>query len=153
MVIASLSGVAPVSVLTVDDDEPSNRITGTLLKRWGYIVAQYRNGPDALAWSKWHLPEAVLLDLAMPGMDGCEIARQMRRHPGWNEVSLIALTCYGDPQSIHRSLAAGFDVHVTKPVPPQALRELLDHTRLGRSAVRACAAELARRPGVLMSAG
>ncbi|MBI3465923.1 MAG: response regulator [Planctomycetes bacterium] len=135
---------APLSVLIVDDDEPSNRIAGTLLNRWGYNVEVCRNGVDALAAAKDRPPHVVLADIAMPRMDGYEVARQLRQQPELLNTVLIALTGYGDEESIRRSLEAGFDLHVTKPVPPLALHELLDQARLSRAAVRERAAQLVK---------
>lgn len=151
MITPNSLGSAPLSVLIVDDDEPSNRIAGTLLSRWGYDVQVCRNGLEALAAAKLRPPGVVLADIAMPRMDGYEVARQLRQHPELKDAVLIALTGYGDEQSIRRSLEAGFDLHVTKPVPPIALHELLDQARVSRAAVRTRAAQLVRESKALIA--
>jgi CheY-like chemotaxis protein len=140
--IPASPGAPPLRVLLVDDDEPSNRIAGTLLNRWGYEVHLCRDGLDALELAKRHQPHVVLADLAMPRMDGYEMSRQLRQQSDFVETVLIALTGYGDDEAVRRTLAAGFDLHVTKPVPPSALHELLEHSRSGRVAVQIQATRL-----------
>jgi CheY-like chemotaxis protein len=142
--------VSPL-VLIVDDDEPSNRIAGTLLNRWGYQVQVCRDGMEALAAAKLNPPRVVLADIAMPRMDGYEVARQLRQRPESQDTVLIALSGYGDDESVRRALEAGFDLHITKPAPPLALRELLDQARLSRTAVRERAAQLIKNSKVLIA--
>jgi CheY-like chemotaxis protein len=68
----------------------------------------------------------VLLVVGMPGMDGNEVARRLRGQPGCEETMLVALTGWGQNEDWRRSREAKFDVHLIKPVDPEALRELLD---------------------------
>ena len=71
------------------------------------------------------VPELMLVDIGLPGMDGCEVARRARRTPELQEIELVAFTGYGRDEDHRRTFEAGFDHHLTKPVDPAALRELL----------------------------
>ncbi|HWE39605.1 MAG TPA: response regulator [Isosphaeraceae bacterium] len=71
------------------------------------------------------LPEVVLLDIGMPGMDGLEVARRLRARPEFGRTLLVALTGWGQDQDRRRSRAAGFDRHLVKPIDPATLRDLL----------------------------
>jgi CheY-like chemotaxis protein len=71
-------------------------------------------------------PQAFLLDIGLPGMDGYELARRLRALPATASATLIALTGYGQPQDREKSQAAGFDHHIEKPVDPDRLLTLLD---------------------------
>lgn len=83
------------------------------------------DGRQATGWVAKHQPDAVLLDIAMPGLDGYEVARRLRALPGGRELVLIALTGYGQPQDRQCTSAAGFDAHLTKPITIAALGEVL----------------------------
>jgi CheY-like chemotaxis protein len=67
----------------------------------------------------------VLLDIGMPGMDGYEVARRMRQTPDGERVLLIALTGWGQEEDLRRTKEAGFDHHLTKPVAPDTIEELI----------------------------
>jgi CheY-like chemotaxis protein len=67
----------------------------------------------------------VLLDLSMPGMDGCEVARRLRKRPGFEAVRFAAVTGLGQEADRRRSREAGFDVHLVKPLSPEDLRRVL----------------------------
>ncbi len=87
------------------------------------IVA--RDGPTAIELAKSYLPEVILLDIGMPGMDGCEVARRLRQEPALAGTALVALTGYGGEEYRERTRRAGFDAHLVKPVALEALRETL----------------------------
>ena len=70
-------------------------------------------------------PDVVLLDIGMPGMDGYEVARRIRANPANRQISLIALTGWGQDEDRRRSVAAGFDHHLVKPADIEQLRQLL----------------------------
>jgi CheY-like chemotaxis protein len=71
-------------------------------------------------------PEVVLCDIGLPGMDGYEVARAFRGDPELRSAYLIALTGYGQEEDQRQAREAGFDVHMTKPVDPDALRRILE---------------------------
>ena len=83
------------------------------------------DGPAALDAFAAYQPEVVLLDIGMPGMDGFEVARRIRQRPESQDVTLIALTGWGQEKDRRNSEAAGFDHHLVKPVDIDALQGLL----------------------------
>jgi CheY-like chemotaxis protein len=113
------------SILVVDDDQDTARTLSMLLKLMGHEVHTALDGPSALRVAGACRPEFVLLDIGLPGMDGLEVARQMRGDPGLSTTRLVALTGYGQEADFQRSIQAGFDAHLVKPVDQARLRELL----------------------------
>ena len=113
-------------VLCVDDNEDAADSLGTLLGMVGCDVAVSNNAADALVRADAFRPQAFVLDITMPGMDGCELARRLRAGPGGTEVLLIALTALGDYNSLERIADAGFDLYFTKPVAPARLYAALN---------------------------
>ena len=83
------------------------------------------DGPAALEVAPAFVPSLIFLDIGMPGMDGYEVARRLRRMPVLQQARLIALTGFGGDKDRRRAEQAGFDRHVTKPVDPAALRTLI----------------------------
>ena len=95
-----------------------------LLEIWGHEVA-VANDPDAaLEAARARRPEIVLLDIGLPGMDGYELAKRLRRE-GFDRAFLAAITGYGEDEDRRRALEAGFDSHLVKPVEPEVLQALL----------------------------
>ena len=117
---------SPALRVLVVDDCPDNRDSlGLLLWAWGHEVRLAHDGPSALeAYPAFH-PQAVLLDLGLPGMDGYEVARRIRQQDGGGAVLLVALSGLGREEDKARSREAGFDAHLTKPADPQELQRLL----------------------------
>ena len=114
-------------VLVVDDCHDAADSLALLLKFWGYPTEVTYDGPSALAAALARPPAAVLLDLVMPGMGGCEVARRLRGQEGATRALLAALTGYGQEEDRLRSREAGFDTHLVKPVDPKALFALIAH--------------------------
>ena len=96
-----------------------------LLELSGHTVQTVHDGPAALAAASTFRPEVVLCDLGLPGMNGYELARQLRQLEGLNKSVLIAITGYGQEEDQRRAQEVGFDHHMTKPVDPAALAKLL----------------------------
>jgi|GEM_PF-6876539 len=112
-------------ILLVDDNDDTLQAVRLLLELEGYDLQVAVNGPAALEIATWFVPEVVLLDIGLPGMDGFEVAARMLAQPDLGHVVLIALTGYGQPRDRERALASGFHQHLVKPVNPSALRQLL----------------------------
>ncbi|MEX0677439.1 MAG: ATP-binding protein [Pirellulales bacterium] len=112
-------------VLVVDDNEDSAASMGMLLNFLGTDVQVAHDGPTALAIIESYRPDVVLLDIGMPGMDGFEVARQVRQRVDFNNIMLIALTGWGQTEDRNRTRAAGFDHHLVKPADITALQSLL----------------------------
>ena len=99
----------------MDDNEDAAGTLASLLRARQHDVVTAFNGPAALDRAEQVWPEVVILDLGMPGMDGCEVAENLRaRHKG-EELILVALTGWGGVEDRQRTAAAGFDYHFVKP--------------------------------------
>ena len=107
-------------VLVVDDNQDAIETLQTLLESLGATVAVAGNGREALAQFERFEPDAVLLDIGMPGMDGYEVARRIRALPAGAATPLIAVTGWGQQEDIRRCFEAGFDHHLVKPVDVDA---------------------------------
>ena len=109
----------------VDDNRDAAETLGALLSGLGATVSVADSGPAALEILKTFQPDAVLLDIGMPEMDGYEVSRRIRATPDRGRVLLIALTGWGQEDDQRRSRAAGFDHHLVKPPDVDKLRDLL----------------------------
>ncbi|HYE35176.1 hybrid sensor histidine kinase/response regulator [Methylocaldum sp.] len=112
-------------VLVVDDNASSADSLSSLLEAYGYQVEAAYDGKTALDRVKERTPDAVLLDIGMPQMDGYEVARRLREDPRLARMRLIAISGYGQEEDRQRSREAGFDHHLVKPVDIDVLLELL----------------------------
>ncbi len=121
-------------ILVVDDNVDSAESLGTLLRLKGHDVQIAHGGEAALAAARAYPPEVVLLDIGMPGLDGYEVARRLRKEDGCDQVLLIALTGYGQDDDRRRSREARFDDHLVKPIDLAALEALLRRGPEGRAA-------------------
>ena len=108
-------------ILVVDDNaDTANLLSMALRRSWHHIELAF-GGMEAVDAAARFRPDVVFLDLAMPGMDGFEVARRLRFLPGLSRVRLAALTGHNDPMSRAAATAAGFDHYLVKP---PALSEL-----------------------------
>ena len=130
---SSARGETPRRILIVDDNEDSIASMAALQKRRGHEVRTAATGPEALVVAAEFLPQVVLLDLGLPGMDGFEVARQLRAMLTVRHAFLIAMTGYAKPEDWVHAEEVGFDEHLVKPVDLQTLRKwLADDTRFRR---------------------
>ncbi len=122
-------------VLVVDDQEASAETLTLLLEMEGFEVRVAGEGRQALQMAVEFQPEAVVLDIGLPGMSGLEVAGHLRADPVCGEALLIALTGYGETECRARSAQAGFDVHLVKPADLERLLGLLADPRASRRAL------------------
>src|SRR5919199_5545334 len=101
-----------MKALVIDDDSQIRRALRAGLERNGYTVALAASGEEGLDAAAEQAPDVVILDLAMPGMDGLEVCRQLRE---WSSVPIVLLTARDDPQVKIATLDAGADDYLTKP--------------------------------------
>ena len=113
-------------VMVVDDNRDAADSATAILRLLGHQVECAYSGPAAVELARHFRPAVVLMDLAMPGMNGFETLRQMRSQPGTEHVFAIAMTGFGSGEDQRRTEAAGFDAHLTKPADLNALVALLD---------------------------
>ena len=116
---------APVRVLVAEDYPDTRRTLCLLLRMWGYDVRDAENGQEALRVAGEFFPEVVILDLAMPGVDGYEVARRLRAPSQGLRPLLIALTAHTDRTHVGAALEAGFDHFLAKPCSPGQVDFLL----------------------------
>lgn len=112
-------------VLVVDDSPDVGDSLALLLKTFGAEVRVARSGEEGLATCAEFAPELILLDISMPGMDGFETARRLRKLPTTSHATLVALTGRGEEDMRRRVKHAGFDRHLTKPADLDELASLL----------------------------
>lgn len=112
-------------VLVVDDNHDAAETLGMLLELLGAESLVVHHGEAALSALKSFRPSAVLLDIGLPGMDGHQVARRMRAEPEGRDVTLIALTGWGQAEDRRRSKEAGMDYHLVKPVDLATLQSTL----------------------------
>ncbi|MDY6983551.1 MAG: response regulator [Pseudomonadota bacterium] len=115
-----------LQILVVEDNIDSATTTGWLLESMGYpnyTLAQ--DGPTALEIARRMQPDVVMLDIGLPGMNGYEVCRELRRNPVFADTLIIAQTGWGQDRYREMAYFAGFDHHLTKPLRPVDLEALL----------------------------
>ena len=108
-------------ILVVDDQPANLRAVSALLTRQGYEVLTAGRGEDALAIAAQSLPDLLLLDMMMPGMDGFELLGELRQRAEWQRLPAIFLTAAQDRELLLRAFDAGAVDYVTKPFMPEEL--------------------------------
>jgi two-component system CheB/CheR fusion protein len=115
----------PLRVLVVDDYPDTRQSLRLLLRSWGHHAREAPDGPQALHEAEAFRPDVVVLDIAMPGMDGYEVARQLQRLPSDCRPLLVALTGHTRSEDVEAALEAGLDHFLAKPCEPGQLDFLL----------------------------
>jgi signal transduction histidine kinase/ActR/RegA family two-component response regulator len=136
-------------VLVVDDNVDAAIGLAELLKLWGFRTHVIHDGAAVIAAMRESSPDIVLLDIGLPGLDGYQLVRLIRREPQWRGLCLIALTGYGQARDHESSRQAGFDLHLVKPVDLDKLAEALGVP----AAAPATGTAGPQRPGVSETAG
>jgi signal transduction histidine kinase len=116
---------AALRILVVDDNQDSACSMTLLLELQGHQVQVAHAGHTALAMASESPPDVILLDIGMPGMNGYEVARQLRAQDKFADTLLIAVTGYGRASDVKQTEAAGFDHHLVKPIDYEKLQSLL----------------------------
>jgi CheY-like chemotaxis protein len=130
-VAASNMTPVPCRVLVVDDNVDAARTMAMLLELEGYQVECAFDGQQALDCVRDRPPDALLLDIGLPRLDGLEVARRLRAQSGEaaRKRLLVAVSGYGRDQDRAQALQAGFDLHFTKPADPEQLLQVLARHR------------------------
>lgn len=113
-------------ILIVDDNRDAGETLSELLKVSGYDCRYAVDGISALEEARRFAPDIAILDIGLPGMDGYTLAGRLRELPGGEQLSLIALSGYGEGADAVHALEAGFDRHVTKPAHLSALLAVIN---------------------------
>lgn len=118
-----------VRVLVADDDEDILLLVSTRLRRDGFEIIEARDGDEALALLREHVPTVAVLDIGMPGLDGLEVLEAIRESAELAGIRVLLLTAKAQEQDVRRGYAAGADAYMKKPFSPaalsQAVRELI----------------------------
>lgn len=130
---ASSAPMAGFNILIVDDNRDAADAMAMALRLMSHHVEEAFDGEQALEEAALHHPCAMLVDIGMPGINGYEVARRIREEAWGADVLLVACTGWGQPDDKRKAIVAGFDVHMTKPIVPEQLAELLK-SRLPRRA-------------------
>ncbi len=112
-------------ILVADDNVDSARSLGRLLELYGNDVSTAHNGLQAVEAAEAFQPEVILLDIAMPELNGYEACLRIRELPWGKNAILVAMTGYGQDEDKRQSHEAGFDLHLVKPVDMGAIKKLL----------------------------
>jgi putative two-component system response regulator len=121
------------TILIVDDDAAGRQTLEAILDGQGYRLEMAENGVQALEKARQILPDVILLDVMMPGMDGFEVCQRIRSEPLLAEIPIIMLTALDDRKSLLDGLESGADDYITKPYDRHELRaRLIGITRLNR---------------------
>jgi CheY-like chemotaxis protein len=132
--VAAPSPVAPTPrhILIVEDGADNRESLQELLESQGHRVDTAIDGERGVEQALAGRPEVALVDIGLPRLDGYEVARRIRGAMG-SKIFLIALTGYGQPDDRARAAAAGFDVHITKPLDFRTLERLIAGGQAGRA--------------------
>ncbi len=109
----------PVRVLVVEDDAQNSYLVRYILEHEGYEVEVVVDGEHALEVAGEWRPDVVLMDMMLPGMDGGETTRRLKRHPDLSGTPVVALTAYSMKGDRERILQAGCDGYIAKPIDPE----------------------------------
>jgi PAS domain S-box-containing protein len=129
--IAAAPSRPGLRLLVVDDNVDTAESLGMLMEAEGHAVRTAYGGPSAVAAAADYRPDAVLLDIGLPDVDGFEVARRLRKDPMHHGMVLIALTGYGQETDRQRSREAGFDHHLVKPIDLAEVRGILATVKAG----------------------
>jgi CheY-like chemotaxis protein len=123
--IESVRPSVPVKILVADDNRDAADSMALILEFSGYQVLIAHSGLDALEKARASMPDAMILDIGMPDMNGYEVARSIRAEAWGERIFMLAITGWGQEEDKERALAAGFDQHMTKPVDADAVEQRL----------------------------
>jgi CheY-like chemotaxis protein len=115
----------PRRILVVEDNLDTVHTFALLLHEMGHKVEYAINGWVAIDVARRFRPQFVFLDLGLPGMDGFELCRRIKKEPGLESTRVIALTGYGQQEYRERSSEAGCELHLLKPFDAKNIEELL----------------------------
>jgi CheY-like chemotaxis protein len=122
--MASIS--LPKRILVVDDNRDAADLTAALLAMYGHTAVAAYGGAECVQLAGELVPDVILLDLGMPDVDGFAAAVRLRNFPQLDNTAVVALTARSDEATRARTAAAGFKLHLVKPMPVEAILVALD---------------------------
>lgn len=112
-------------ILLVEDNPMNRRVSQFLLNAQGYIVDEARDGYEALEKLKADLPDLILMDLQLPGLDGFAATRMIKQNDTTKHIPVVALTAYAMSGDAERAAEAGCDGYITKPIDPDEFHKII----------------------------
>jgi two-component system, cell cycle response regulator DivK len=106
------------SILLIEDNEQNRYLTTFLLEKHGYVVASAFDGAMGIKMAERMIPDLILLDIQLPVMDGYCVARELRKNPAFNNIPIIAVTSYAMTGDREKTIAAGCNGYIEKPINP-----------------------------------
>ncbi|MGX9220326.1 ATP-binding response regulator [Massilia varians] len=122
---AAKQGGSGMRVLLVDDNIDAMEMMGFLLAEMGYETCTTSDAAEIEGLALRHKPQVIVLDIGLPGIDGYEVARRIKKNPALSNIRLVAHTGYGSPEDRRRAMEAGFDAHLVKPAELPDLEKAL----------------------------
>jgi DNA-binding response OmpR family regulator len=113
------------AILLVEDDADLREAMTMVFAESGHRVSSCPDGGSALRQAAAEPPDLLLVDIDLPDMDGCEVARRLRADPHLSGARLVAMSGFAAERERDRAIEAGFDDYLIKPIPLQTLRRLL----------------------------
>jgi two-component system cell cycle response regulator DivK len=110
-------------ILVVEDDADNRRIVVKVLTTAGHEMLEATDGASAIAVARREHPDVIIMDLALPGIDGWEASRRLKADPETADIPIIALTAFAMRGDEERAREAGCDAYLSKPCRPQAIRD------------------------------
>ena len=105
-------------VLVIEDNEQNMYLVRYILQQHGYRVFEATSGPEGMQLVQEHMPDLILLDIQLPGMDGYEVATALRNTDGVSNIPIVAVTSYAMPGDREKVINAGCTGHIEKPIKP-----------------------------------
>ena len=134
--VHEVANARPHRILVADDNRDAAETLANMLRLFGHEVCIAYNGEEAVRAAAAFKPDLALMDIGMPRMNGYDAARCIRDQPGGQDVLLVALTGWGQPDDKRRSSSAGFDQHLVKPLDPAVLGRLIENAAHKNSSQR-----------------
>jgi two-component system, cell cycle response regulator DivK len=108
--------VKQISIIVVDDNQANLKLASDLLEIDGFTVYRCNDAESTIEIIRHHIPDLILMDVALPGMDGLELTRQLKSDPRTAGVKIVALTAFAMKSDSEKVFAAGCDGYITKPI-------------------------------------
>lgn len=108
-------------ILVIEDEEDNRRIVRDLLTSVGYEIIEAVTGPEGVTAVATHVPDLILMDIQLPGLDGYEATRRIKANPTLRHIPIIVVTSYALSGDDRKAFEAGCDAYISKPFSPRAL--------------------------------
>jgi two-component system, cell cycle response regulator DivK len=111
------------TVLIVEDNEDNRIVYSTMLRHFGFAVDEAENGAEGILKARANLPDVILMDIAIPLVDGWEAVQRLKKDPTTAHIPIVALTAHAMPADRERAVQVGCDGYLAKPCEPRAVVE------------------------------